>query len=106
MKKTKNAIDKEIRMAGEALIDLSELTATSGNTYVGTTEVDGEQRFFEIKIIAKKSDFTQENVDELLENRRIVEENKIARAEASSKKKAKDEKRRAEAKAKALAEKE
>lgn len=105
MKKTKAVIDKEVRMAGEVLIDLSELTATSGNTYVGSTEVDGVERFFEIKIVAKSVEFTQEDVNAILEERKVVEANKIARAEASSKKKAKDEKRRADAKAKALAEK-
>ena len=104
-KKTKTQVDTEVRNAGIALIDTTDLTAVSGTVFIGQTEVDGETRFFELKVTAKKDDFTQEDLDVLLAERKDVEARKIATAEAAAKKKANDEKRRADAKAKADAKK-
>ena len=104
-KKTKAQIDGEVRGAGLALIDVSNLTAVTGTTFIGSTEVDGETRFFEIKVTAKKNDFTQEDLDVLLAERAEVEARKAATAAAAAKKRENDEKRRADVKAKAEAKK-
>jgi hypothetical protein len=103
MAKTKAEVDKEVRSAGESLIDLSDLVATSGNTWIGKTTVDGSERFFEIKVTAKKDGFSEDDVNAILTERAEVESRKAERAEAAAAKKSADEKRRAEAKAKAEA---
>lgn len=105
MAKTKAQVDKEVRSAGEALINFDDLTATSGNTWVGSTTVDGVERFFEIKVVAKKEGFGQDDIDALLAEREAVEARKVATKEAAAKKKAKDTERRAKAKANAEAKK-
>ena len=104
-KRTKVQIDNEVRGAGIALINAEDLTAVGGTVFIGQTEVDGEIRFFEIKITAKKDDFTQDDLDVLLAERAEVEARKVATANAATKKRANDEKRRADAKAKADAKK-
>ena len=104
-KKTKTQVDTEVRSAGIALINAEDLTAVGGTVFIGQTEVDGEIRFFEIKITAKKDDFTQDDLDVLLAERAEVEARKVATANAATKKRANDEKRRADAKAKADAKK-
>lgn len=103
MAKTKAEIDKEVRSAGEALIDFTELTPTSGNTFIGKTEVDGVERFFEIKVTAKKEGFSDDDLKAILDERAEVEARKAETKAAAAKKKAADEKRRADAKAKAEA---
>jgi hypothetical protein len=104
-KKTKAQIDNEVRAVGIALINTEDLTAVGNTMFIGQTEVDGETRFFEIKVTAKKDDFTQDDLDVLLAERAEVEARKKAAAEAAAKKRANDEKRRANAKAKAEAKK-
>ena len=104
-KKTKAQVDTEVRRAGIALISTENLTAVGGTAFIGQTEVDGETRFFEIKVTAKKDDFTQDDLDVLLAERAEVEARKTATAAAAAKKRANDEKRRADAKAKADAKK-
>ena len=105
-KKTKTQVDNEVRRAGIALINTEDLTAVGGAVFIGQAEVDGEARFFEIKVTAKKDDFTQDDLDVLLAERAEVEARKKATAAAAAKKREKDEKRRADAKAKAEAKKE
>ena len=104
-KKTKTQVDNEVRRAGIALINTEDLTAIGGTAFIGQTEVDGETRFFEIKVTAKKDDFTQEELDVLLADRVAVEARKTATAAAAAKKRENDEKRRADAKEKADAKK-
>ena len=104
-KKTKTQVDTEVRNAGIALIDTTNVIAVGGTVFIGQTEVDGEVRFFEIKVTAKKDDFTQDDLDVLLAERAEVEARKTATAAAAAKKRANDEKRRADAKAKADAKK-
>ena len=104
-KKTKAQIDTEVRNAGIALINTEGLTAVGGTVFIGQTEADGETRFFEIKVTAKKDDFTQDDLDVLLAERAEVEARKKATAAAAAKKRENDEKRRADAKAKADAKK-
>lgn len=104
-KKTKTQVDTEVRNAGIALINTEDLTAVGGTVFIGQTEVDGEIRFFEIKVTAKKDDFTQDDLDVLLAERAEVEARKTATAAAAAKKRENDEKRRADAKAKADAKK-
>lgn len=104
-KKTKTQIDNEVRAVGIALIDTTNLTAVGGTVFIGQTEVDGETRFFEIKVTAKKDDFTQDDLNVLLAGRAEVESRKTATATAAAKKRENDEKRRADAKAKADAKK-
>lgn len=104
-KKTKTQIDTEVRSVGIALINTEDLIAVGGTMFIGQTEVDGETRFFEIKVTAKKDDFTQDDLDVILAERAEVEARKKATAEAAAKKRANDERRRADAKAKADAKK-
>ena len=104
-KKTKTQVDAEVRNAGIALISTEDLTAVGGTVFIGQTEVDGEVRFFEIKVTAKKDNFTQDDLDVLLAERAEVEARKVATAKAAAKKRENDEKRRADAKAKADAKK-
>lgn len=104
-KKTKTQVDTEVRSVGIALINTEDLTAVGATMFIGQTEVDGETRFFEIKVTAKKDDFTQDDLDVMLAERAEVEARKKATAEAAAKKRANDEKRRADAKAKAEAKK-
>ena len=104
-KKTKTQVDNEVRAVGIALISTEGLTAVGGTVFIGQTEVDGETRFFEIKVTAKKDDFTQDDLDVLLAERAEVEARKVATAKAAAKKRENDEKRRADAKAKADAKK-
>ena len=104
-KKTKTQVDNEVRRAGIALINTEDLTAVGGTVFIGQTEADGETRFFEIKVTAKKDDFTQDDLDVLLAERAEVEARKTATAAAAAKKRENDEKRRADAKAKAEAKK-
>jgi len=105
MAKTKAEVDKLVRAEGENLVDLSGLTAVAGNVFIGETFVEGKTRFFEIKIVAKKEDFSQANIDEMLTERMAVENRKIETKAAAEKKKIADEKRRADAKAKKESEK-
>ena len=100
-KKTKTQVDTEVRNTGIALINTEDLTAVGGTVFIGQTEVDGEVRFFEIKVTAKKDDFTQDDLNVLLAERAEVEARKVATANAAAKKRANDEKRRADTKAKA-----
>ena len=104
-KKTKAQVDNEVRAVGIALINTEDLTAVGSTVFIGQTEVDGETRFFEIKVTAKKDDFTQDDLDVLLAERAEVEARKEATAKAAAKKRENDEKRRADAKAKADAKK-
>lgn len=104
-KKTKTQVDTEVRSAGIALINTDDLIAISGTAFIGKTEVDGETRFFEIKVTAKKDDFTQDDLEVLLAERAEVEARKKATAAAAAKKRENDKKRRADAKAKAEAKK-
>ena len=104
-KKTKTQVDNEVRAVGIALINTEDLTAVGSTVFIGQTEVDGEARFFEIKVTAKKDDFTQDDLDVLLAERAEVEARKAATAAAAAKKRENDEKRRADAKAKAEAKK-
>ena len=62
-KKTKAQVDTEVRNAGIALINTESLTAVGGTVFIGQTEADGETRFFEIKVTAKKekSERTEDN---------------------------------------------
>lgn len=98
---TKAQIDKEVRRAGENRVDFGGMTALNGNTWVGTTVVNGVERYFEIKIVAKSIEFTAEDVAAALLERERIEERKVAAKAAADAKRANDEKRRAEAKAKA-----
>ena len=104
-KKTKAQVDTEVRNVGIALINTEDLTAVGSSMFIGQTEVDGETRFFEIKVTAKKDDFTQDNLDIMLAERAEVEARKAATAAAAAKKRENDERRRADAKAKADAKK-
>ena len=104
-KKTKTQVDTEVRNVGIALINTEGLTPVGSTVFIGQTEIDGETRFFEIKVTAKKDDFTQEDLDVLLAERAEIEARKIATAKAAAKKRENDEKRRADAKAKADAKK-
>lgn len=104
--KTKAQIDKEIRSAGESRVNFDGMTALNGNTWVGITVVDGVERYFEIKIVAKSVKFTADDIAAALLEREMVEARKVATKAAADAKRANDEKRRAEAKAKADAKKE
>ena len=104
-KRTKTQVDNEVRAVGIALINTEDLTAVGSTVFIGQTEVDDEVRFFEIKVTAKKDDFTQDDLDVLLAERAEVEARKTATAKAAAKKRENDEKRRADAKAKAEAKK-
>ena len=98
-------VDKAVREAGEVLVDTSELTKVAGNIWIGETVADGHQRFFEIKIVAKKLGFSSDDVDALLAERAEVEgrksETKAAAAKKAEKDKARREKAKADAEAKA-----
>ena len=100
IKMTKPQIDGAVRAEGLALINSENLTAVGSSLFIGETEVNGETRFFEIKVTAKKNDFTQIDLDLLVAEREEVEARKKAVAEASAKKKISDSKRRAKAKEK------
>ena len=105
-KKTTAQINNQVRAVGIALINTESLTPVGGTLFIGQTEVGGDTRFFEIKVTAKKNDFTQDDLDVLLAERAEVEARKTATAKAAAKKRENDEKRRADAKAKAEAKKE
>lgn len=92
-------VDKAVRDAGEVLVDTSELTKVAGNIWVGHTVVDGHDRFFEIKIVAKKLGFSSDDVDALLAERAEVEARKSEVKTAAAKKAEKDKARRDKAKA-------
>jgi len=94
MPRTKADLDREIRGAGQKLIDTSTLTLVQGSTFIGETEVDGEQRFFEIKVTAKSVNFDAETLASKLDERAEVEERKRVAKIASDKKKAKDKAKR------------
>lgn len=100
MKMTKTQIDNEIRSAGIAHLDTDELIQIGTNLFIGKTEVDDETRFYEIKVTVKKDTFTQDDLEVLIEERRLADERNRERAEAAAKKREKDSKRRAEAAAK------
>lgn len=95
----KSEVDKMVREAGEVLLDTTELTQVAGNIWIGKTEVDGYERFFEVKIVAKKIGYSQDDVDALLNERAEVEARKQAAKTASAKKAEKDKARREKAKA-------
>ena len=98
-------VDKAVRDAGEILLDTSELTKVAGNIWIGHTVADGHDRFFEVKIVAKKLGFSSDDVQALLDERSEVEARKAEVKAAAAKKATGDAKRRADAKAKADAEK-
>lgn len=101
MARTKSVIDAEIRQAGISRIDLNDLTALNGNTWIGETlTAEGEKRFFEIKVIAKSVDFGTDEIEAILTERKAVEKRKAEVKANAAKKKARDEAKRAEAKAK------
>ena len=93
----KAEVDTLVRNAGVALIDTEELTQVNGNTYFGHTVVDGYDRYFEIKVVAKKVGFCQADIDALLIERAKVETRKAEVKAASAKKAEKDKARRAKA---------
>ena len=96
---TKAELDKMVRSAGEQLIDVSELILIQGSTYMGKTEVDGVERFFEIKVTAKSIDFDADSLQAKLDERAEIEERKLQAKIAADKKKAKDKAKREKAKA-------
>ena len=96
-------VDKAVRDVGEALVDTSELTKVAGNIWFGHTTVDGHDRFFEIKIVAKKLGFSSDDLDALLAERAEVEARKAETKAAAAKKAEKDKARREKAKADAEA---
>lgn len=93
-------IDKAVRDAGEVLLDTSELTKVAGNIWMGHTVVDGYDRFFEIKIVAKKLGYSSDDIDALLAERAEVEARKAEVKAAAAKKALRDAERRAKAKEK------
>lgn len=96
-------VDKAVRDAGEILVDVSNLTKVAGNIWIGHTVVDGHDRFFEIKIVAKKIGFSSDDINALLDARAEVDARKESTKAAAAKKSVKDKARRADAKAKAEA---
>ena len=97
-------VDKAVRDVGEALVDTSELTKVASNIWFGHTVVNGHDRFFEIKIVAKKLGFSSDDVDALLAERAAVDARKAEAKAAAAKKAEKDKARRDKAKAEAKAE--
>ena len=88
--------DALVRVAGFKNVDTSTLTKTGGNTYVGETEVAGETRFYEIKVVAKNKEFSKDDLTSILEDNRIKELAKAEKVAKAMAKAAKDAAKRAE----------
>ena len=100
----KSDVDKAVRNVGEELIDTSNLTHISGSTFFGNTVVDGHERFFEIKVTAKKLGFCADDVEALLAERSEIEKRKAEVKAAAAKKAEHDKARRSKATAEAKTE--
>ena len=106
-KVSKAVVDQMVRDFGEKRIDFEGMVAVKGNLWIGKTdaEVDGQVRFYEIKVTAKNVDFDQSSLDVILAERAEIENRKAAVKAAADKKKAKDKAKREEkAKAEEVAE--
>ena len=80
-----------IRRAGLAHVDMSKLTQTASGTFIGRTEVDGKTYFYEVKVTAKRADFTEEDFLELVDDYRLSvakDAERKRKAEEKAKKKA------------------
>ena len=99
-KMTKTQLDAMVRAEGLNRVNLEGLTAVTNNTFIGTTEVDGVKRFYEIKVVAKSTEYTDETLEETLKERAAVEARKIETKNKAAEKRIRDEKKRAEKAAK------
>ena len=85
----KNEVDALIREQGLAKVDTKDLIKITGNTFMGTAMVDGKERYFEIKVVAKADTFDKDELNALLTERTEVEKRKAetkAKAAAKAKK--------------------
>ena len=85
----KAELDRLVRVEGEKLIDLSQLERIEGSTFIGSTEVNGVKRYFEVKVVAKAVTYGEEDLQAWRDERRIIEEGKAERARIAEAKKAK-----------------
>ena len=91
----KSEIDGAIRQAGLEKVNLEGLIAVNGNTFLGSTSVNGVKRYFEIKVIAKADTFDDDEVEAILMERAEVEKRKAeVKAKAAAKAKKDAEKRK------------
>lgn len=98
MERGKNLVDADIRSAGIALVDISNLTAIASNKWIGRTTVDGVDRFFQIEVVAKSVDFDEDALNTILTEREEVESRKAETKAKANAKKARDIANRAKAK--------
>lgn len=92
----KSEVDALIREQGLAKVDTKDLTKITGNTFMGTAMVDGKERYFEIKVVAKADTFDKDELNALLTERTEVEKRKAeVKAKAVAKAKKDAEKRAA-----------
>lgn len=96
--RTVPAIAAEVRSAGIALVDITNLTAIASNKWIGTTEVDGVVRFFQIEVVAKAPDFDEDSLNAILTERAEVEARKAEAKAKSAAKAERDKAARAKAK--------
>ena len=101
IKKTKAEVEKEIRQAGITRLDTTDMVQVGGGTFYLEHE---SGRFIEFKIVVKSDKFDMNELEALLEERRIIEEGKAERAALAAKKKAKDAEKRAKVSQKEKAE--
>lgn len=100
-KKTKAEVEKEIRQAGITRLDTTDMVQVGGGTFYLEHE---SGRFIEFKVVVKSDKFDMNELEALLEERRIIEEGKAERAALAAKKKAKDAEKRAKVSQKEKAE--
>ena len=92
----KSEVDALIRGQGLAKVNTEGLIKITGNTFVGTAMVDGKERYFEIKVVAKADTFDKDELNALLTERTEVEKRKAeVKAKAAAKAKKDEEKRAA-----------
>lgn len=94
----KSEVDALVRDAGTIRIDTDGLCQIGSSTWIGATTVDGYERYYEVKVVAKKLGFSQEDIDVILAERAAVEARKAEVKAAAAKKAEKDKARRSKAK--------
>lgn len=88
MAMTKKEKDTAIRAVGLAKVDTEELTQTGTGTFVGMTEIEGEERFYEIKVVVKSDEYTYDELEGILRENEIKEKARVEREEKAAAKKA------------------
>ena len=92
-------VDKLIRAGAENHVNAEGLEVL-GNSLYGKVMVNGTERFFEIKIVAKAADFDQDALDALKVEKQMAEQKKIDAAADKAKKIERSKKKKEAAKKK------